>query len=122
MFKSIGTLQYGPGFKISLLVDEGIADFYRSLIPRSVGIQVPRYPPHVSVTRNEQTTTEEPFGRYQGEQIEFEYSNMIVNDELYYWLEVQCPRLTEIRLEFGMNPMPWWDNGYHITVGNVKDF
>lgn len=119
MFKSTGTLTYGPGIRAALLVDQGIADFYRSLIPIQNNPQ--RYAAHVSVVRREAPNMEF-WGKYEGKQIEFQYSNEIRNDETYLWLDVECERLQQIRVEMGLPAYPWWRNKYHITLANVKGF
>jgi len=51
-----GTLvysRYRGDFKLIVEVDPGIAVFYRTLIPKSVSIQSPKYTPHITVIRKE---------------------------------------------------------------------
>jgi len=120
MFLSTGILQYGPGIRLVLLADQGIADFYLSLVPKSLKVKPQFYPAHVSVVRREEPPNLGAWGLYEGLEVEFEYQPYIANDETYYWLPVQCKRIEEIRTELGLRPYPWWRNGYHLTIGNIK--
>jgi hypothetical protein len=122
MHKAVGILEYGPTTnRVVLNVDQGIADFYRSLIPRAWPRNPQRYQAHVSVVRREQPPNMDVWKKYDGHEVEIEYSPEIVWDERYYWLNVQCQRLCEIRVELGLAPFPWWRNKFHITVANRKD-
>jgi len=102
------------------MVDQQIADFYKSLIPKWISVNPQRYPAHVSVVRRETPPNMDVWNKYQGTEIEFEYSQIIVADETYFWLDVFCPRLGEIREEMGLKAFPPWRNLYHITLGNSK--
>jgi hypothetical protein len=121
MYKSVGILEYGPGTnRIVLNVDQGIADFYRSLIPKAWPKNPQRYMAHISVVRKITPPDLRAWGKYSGEHIEFEYEPEIIWDEKYYWLSAYCPRLCDIRVELGLEPMPPWRNKLHITVANRK--
>ncbi len=120
-FPSLGYLKYGPEIKLVLAADEGIAEYYRSMVPKSITINPQRYPAHVSVVRRETPPLMSAWGVHEGAPVWFEYENIIANDEKYYWLNVRCKRLEEIRVELGLEPHPWWRNSYHLTIGNVKD-
>lgn len=117
---STGTMRYGPGMRVVLEVDQGIADFYRSLIPKSFMVKPQRHPAHVSVVRHETPRNMAAWGKHIGEQITFDYSPQIVNDETYFWLDVKCARIEEIRIELGLLSHPPWRNLFHITLGNMK--
>jgi hypothetical protein len=116
--KSTGRLSYVP-WKVVLLADQDVADFYFSMVPKHVGLKRQAYPAHVSVVRKETPPNMEAWGRHEGELIQFEYGG-IEHDETYYWLAVRAPRLIEIREELGLAPYPPWRNGYHLTIGNLK--
>jgi hypothetical protein len=119
--KSVGTLRYGPGIRLVVEADDGIAEYYRSLLPKAAGVKPQRYGVHISVVRKETPPIMDAWGRHEGQSVEFEYQNLVVNDEKYYWLDVRCQRLEEVRVELGLSPRPWWKNYFHLTVGNVKD-
>lgn len=122
-FSSIGTLQYGPNIRVVLNVDQGIADYYRSLLPKSIKTNPQKHQAHVSVVRGfEMPLYKDMWGIYEGERVEFSYNAEIKNDENYYWLDVQCKRLNEIRIELGLTSYLWYRSSFHLTIGNCKGF
>jgi hypothetical protein len=121
-YESIGTLKYGPGWRLVLEADQGVADFYAALIPLWLPLNRQRYGAHVSVVRREDPVNKELWAKYESCPVAFEYENIVRNDETYYWLNVRCRRLEEVRVELGLPPFPWWRNGYHLTVANCKGF
>ena len=131
LFKSNGVLKYEDAsqykYKLILEVDRGIYFFYRSLIPKWIQTSPQKYAPHISIVRKEQPTNLEHWGKYEGEQIEFEYSNEIHHGQYYWWLNAFSCRLEEIRLELGLPvsseytvPPEGYVKNFHITLGNVK--
>ncbi len=127
LFKSTGTLRYGFT-NLVLDVDQGIVDYYRALLPKSVRTNRQMYPAHISVIRKETPPKMELWNKYSGEQIEFEYSNIIHNGEVYYWLNCWCQRLEDIRVELGLpvdspytRPPDGFAKTFHVTLGNIKE-
>lgn len=118
--RSTGVLNYGPKIRLVLNVDQQIADFYRSLIPKWFDVNPQKYPAHVSIVRREIPLNMDFWQKYEGQEVEFQYSPRIMEDETYYWLDVQSERLQEIREELGLKRFPPWRNLYHITIGNKK--
>jgi hypothetical protein len=120
MFRSTGYLKYVPN-KLTLEVDQAISDYYRALLPKWVVTNRQAFRAHVSVVRRETPPRMEHWGKYEGELVEFRYSNVVEFDETYAWLNVECERLKEVRVELGLDAYPWWRNKYHITIGNFKE-
>lgn len=130
LFWSSGPLRYTidrSGYKLNVMVDRGISDYYRSLIPKYVGLNGTRYPPHVSVVRKEIPRNLEFWGKYEGEVVNFAYSNIVHSGKVYYWLNVFSERLEQIRLELGLpvsteytRPPDGWTRCFHCTIGNIK--
>jgi hypothetical protein len=127
LFTSTGTLRYG-NTNLVLDVDQGIVDFYRAMLPKSIRTNRQMYNAHISVVRKEVPPNMELWGKYAGEQIEFKYSNVIRNGNLYYWLDVWCERLEQIRLELGLpcdspytRPPDGFSKTFHVTIGNIKE-
>lgn len=128
---SLGRLQYFVepivGHKVILLADQGISNLYRNLIPRYLHVRPQMYPAHVSVVRKETPAYLEPWGRHADKSIEFEYESWVYNDHKYYWLNVFCPRLEEIRRELGLplcsgiTRSPDGKHKFHMTIGNTKE-
>lgn len=129
MFTSIGTLVYSQDpYKLIVNVDDGIGDYYRSLIPKAWQVKKPMYPSHISTVRNEAPKNMMAWNKYQGMNISFEYDGIIYNDEVYFWLNAYSPKLEEIRLELGLSNLsqftrsPDGKHKFHITIGNTKHF
>jgi hypothetical protein len=68
--------------------------------------------------------------KYEGQEVVFEYSNLIYFSDTYCWLNAFSKRLEEIRTELGLRVVPehpalypprrpgWWT--FHSTLGNFK--
>lgn len=131
LYKSKGTLRYShagdAGFKLILEIDPGIAYFYRSMIPKYIKLNPQRYAPHISVVRHEHDLNMKYWGLYEGQEIEFEYSNYIHNGQIYWWINAFSIPLEEIRTELGLyvhdkytQPPDGFAKCFHITLGNIK--
>jgi hypothetical protein len=126
LFKSSGTIRYGQT-NLILDVDQEIVRYYRMLLPKSITINSQMYDAHISVVRKETPPKMEFWGKYAGELVEFEYSHVIRNGEVYYWVDVFSKRLEEIREELGLIvhspyivPPEGYNHTFHITLGNLK--
>jgi len=130
MLSAVGRLRYEPDYRLVLEADKDFAAYYRSLFPEDLAVQVPRWPPHVTVVRAEKEapTNLEAWGKYEGEEVEFHYDPEVRIDKVYYWLNVWCDRLVEIREELGLPPKSRWTKPpsggfqcFHLTIGNKKN-
>ena len=129
MFLAQGKLRYG-NTNVVLDIDQGIVSYYRKLLPKSIShyLQSQMYDAHISVVRKEIVKPRMEFwGKYEGETIDFCYSNEVRNSEVYYWLDVWSLRLEEIREELGLpneslfiKPKDGFKKTFHITLGNFK--
>lgn len=130
LFKSTGRLKYDMaeyGYKLIVEADRGLAAYYKSLIPKWIETKPQKYPAHISVVRKEAPSNLEVWGKYDGESIEFTYSNIVHRGQVYFWLNVFCTRLEEIRLELGLpvsseytKPPDGWVKCFHLTLANCK--
>ena len=127
MIKSKGKLIYSLNpTKIILEVDQGIADYYRSTIPKYFKVNKPLYGAHISVVRKENVNMNY-WNKYNLKEIEFEYRNYIYNDELYWWLNSYSKELEDIRIELGLTgtsditKSPDGRHKFHITIANNKN-
>lgn len=126
MFSSTGILHYGPGIRIILNIDQGVADYYRHLIPSYYEVHKQKYAAHITVVRSgrEKPTNMEAWGRHQGEEVAFQYSPEIQFEEPYWYLHVWSARIGEIRKELGLEEFRFNDGSnkrcYHISIGNSK--
>jgi len=131
LHKSDGTLRYShagdAGFKLVLEVDPGIASFCRAMMPKYITLNPQRYAPHISVVRHEHSVNMEHWGKYEGQQVEFEYTNYVHNGRVYWWINAFSTRLEEIRVELGLyvhdkytQPPDGYLKCFHITLANCK--
>lgn len=131
LFQSIGVLHYSHndnyGYRLVMDVDQGIADFYRSMLPKWIDRKPQRYGAHVSIVRKEVPVNLDVWGKHEGQEIEFSYSNMVQTGIVYFWLNVFCKRLEEIRVELGLPvsseytlPPEGFVKCFHMTIGNSK--
>lgn len=123
MHTSTGKLNYGKGWRLALDVDPGIGAYYRSLIPKHIKWNIPRYYPHITVVRDKYETPPKPekWMAYQGHKIRFEYDPYIHIDDTYIWLSCFCKKLEEIRLELGLNRCRDRFKWFHLTIANRKN-
>lgn len=130
MFTSFGTLHYSNdpahGPKVHVEVDPEIVRYARALVPKTVKLNPQRWAPHITVVRKEPVVDLSAWGKYDGHPVEFTYDPRVVPGAVYYWLRAWSTRLTEIRVELGLEPLAWacrppdGEDCFHITLGNTK--
>jgi len=129
VYKSKGTLQYSPQsigasekWWLILYCDAQLGAYYRRLYEyehrRCRKLQTPGWKDHVSVVRNEEPDDQyKPlWNKYDGLEVEFEYEAIVRDNDIYFWLEVTCDFLLDLREELGLPRNPEFD--LHLTVGN----
>ncbi len=110
--------------KLYVEVDPGVAELTRSLLPKSLRFNIPRYAPHITIARNE--LIPEAIKLFDGHAIHFEYNPEPVVGDVYVWLRVYCNELKNLRKVLGMEPTselsrpPDGEDCFHITVANFK--
>lgn len=127
--RSMGKLHYsneGDKYKLIVEVDPEITAFYRAMVPKSVNLKPQRWPPHITVVRNEIPPNLSEWGKHHGSHVVFKYNRVIQNDSVYYWLDVYSDVLTEVRLELGLPASSKWTRPpsdfdcFHSTIGNTR--
>lgn len=128
MWDSIGRLEYGPGLRAVVWVEQDISDLYRKLIPKYYYAQPQLYPAHITVVRLRLETAKnmEVWNKYNGELVPFSYDSAIRFDGTYFYLNVQSERIGDIREELGLPRFRFGDLGadkrcYHVSIANVKN-
>lgn len=134
-FETTGQLKYFDN-KLIVQLDQGIVDFYLSLIPKSLRVTRQKYPAHISVVRKQIPPNMEFWRKYESETVPILYGNTIYNGQIYFWLNAFSLRLDEIRKELGFlinpdnpaenlegidRPDGDYQRIYHITLGNLKN-
>lgn len=127
MFSSIGLLIYSDNpYKLIVEVDDEIGKYYRSLIPKYLGVQRPMYTSHISIIRNETPPNIQVWRKYHQNEIVFNYESFVYNGTVYYWLNAYSKTLEDIRKELGLastseyTKSPDGRHKFHITIGNLK--
>lgn len=132
LLESYGPLRYSQEdgqHRLVVEVDPELARYYRSFIPKWIDNNKPRWPAHITVVRpfKESVLNVQAWGKYEGEIVHFHYQNYLHTGKVYYWLNIFCKRLEEIRVELGLpvsSPFTLPPEGFlkcfHCTVANLK--
>lgn len=122
MFLGYGKLLYYPNWWLVVKVNEDVCRYYRKLIHfynKPLRLNPAKHGAHITIIagKYEKPKFECFWNKYQNERINFRYNPEIKNNGEYYWMEVECERIEDIREEMGLNKKiiyPW-----HLTVGNI---
>lgn len=131
--RSRGTLRYSPkrlgeadkaspNWWLILDCDEGIGKYYRFLYHlsrhRVESLLKPAWASHVTVIRDEEPPDElKPlWEKYAGAVVEFDYDGHVHDNGNYFWIDVDCPQLLDIRVELGLPREPLYP--LHLSIGH----
>ena len=132
LYESGGYLKYDTAngfYRLTVEIDQQLADYYRSLIPKYIRINRPRWAAHITVVRPEKEVPKimEPWGRYAGKRINFLYEPYVYEGRAYFWLNVYSKELEKIRGELGLEvvsrytlPPEGFVKCFHCTIANEK--
>jgi hypothetical protein len=131
MFKSTGKIVYSPDSHLGssknwaiLKCDDNIGAYYRSLYQQQykalnggykLRIIKPIFGAHISYIRNSDTPNLKYWGKNEGKIIEFKYQPGVLDNGKYFWLKIECPFLSELRMQLGLSPQPLY--AFHLTIG-----
>lgn len=107
-------------------VDKEITRYYRWWLQKEkhILLQKPAWDAHISIVRGEQACSKHPqlWRKFHGQTVDFlyEHGNIRVGKDKdqpgqFYWIDVECPKLSLIRAELGL-PKGW---RFHITIGRT---
>jgi hypothetical protein len=100
--------------------DLEIINYYRwHLLRRGIAIHKgSRWGCHISWNRGEQPSNLSAWGKYEGLEIDFKYSNFLRWDNgRHAWIDIYCPKLNALRVELGLRP--WNQMSFHLTIGRL---
>ncbi len=128
MFNGKGKVHYDDkeGFRVTLEVEQGLANYYYSFIPKSRRSWKPGWPAHITVVRPEKEIPPRIryWGDYEGEEVDFIYDYHILEGNGYFWLNAWSKRLEVIRDELGLQNFSsyslkptGYNKTFHITIG-----
>lgn len=129
MFVSQGRLIYSPRTHLTdssrwlvLMCDDEISRYYRTLFSKQFPylnkIQKPTWGAHISILRGEKIKNYNIWKLDEGKIIDFEYDPIVKDNGEYFWLTVKCNYLSELRIRYGLNPLPQY--GFHLTIGKKE--
>lgn len=142
MLKSTGRIIYNPyrgGMKnrnngwCVIDIDKEITRYYRFWLKYQyhINLQPPAWDAHISCIRGEKIKPELQYlwGKYNNQIIEFEYNHGDIHQCKsgrtdieqggdYYYMNVKCPKIDEIRNEFGLTS----GFNYHFTIGRTYEY
>ena len=116
-FNSIGTLHYRDERWCSIVCDTELARYYRAQI-NDKKIMLPMWGTHITVVngRWEKALKREHWGKYEGEKVEFSYSNDIQYESPFYFMFCRCERIGDLREELGLKRV-FAVRPLHLTLG-----
>jgi hypothetical protein len=128
---SIGKIIYSPRSHIGsnqnwaiLACDDSISEYYRQLYDleqppylngnRALKIIRPVWGSHCSFIRSSDDNPKQ-WGIDANKTVEFEYEPGVLDNGVYYWLQVKCPYILGLREKMGLPSHPKY--GLHLTIG-----
>lgn len=99
-------------------IDEEIARYYRSLIPKYYNVKPPRELAHISIVRPFEWP-DRPFSQFDGDKVDIQYYLPIRRDATYFWLDCMSDDIRNIRRKLGLQDY-LKNDCFHITLGNLK--
>jgi hypothetical protein len=104
------------------MCDDEISRYYRTLFSKQFPylnkIQKPTWGAHISILRGEKIKNYNIWKLDEGKIIDFEYDPIVKDNGEYFWLTVKCNYLSELRIRYGLNPLPQY--GFHLTIGKKE--
>jgi len=128
MYKSTGKLIYdNDKRRCVMLIDNEIAEYYRTFIPKSQKWMRPRYRPHITIARTGiEKVSNHLWGYGSGMKIQFTYDPYIWIGRKYIFLDAFSTELEDVRAKLGLSrqrmPHPFGMDYscFHITIANMK--
>jgi hypothetical protein len=98
-----------------------IIEYYRYWVTKNQKFKLnfPSFGAHISIIRDEEPPDDFKYlwKKRDGMLVNFTYSPDFETNGEYYWLNVHCPVLNEIRTELGLPSEP--EYGYHLSIGKI---
>lgn len=129
MLTSSGTVHYDTSDRdwVTVNVDQQLADYCFALIPKYYRVVRPRWKAHVTVVRPEdfpENPNMQHWGKHEGEQVNFVYDPTILYEKGFWWFNLWCVTMEDIRRELGLStksritiPPPGYSKAFHCTIG-----
>lgn len=128
-FVSTGRLRYSPKTlgkyqdqKWWLIIDcdPNLGAYYRYLYKlhnyHLKSLTKPAWAEHITVVRNEEPLNAVAWEKYDGQEIEFQFTPVAETDGHYTWFPVACDRALDMREELGLSRHPEFP--LHLSIGH----
>lgn len=132
MFTSSGIIEAFPVAKsiprrpdswwMVLKCDEELVRYYRYLfdrrqygLPPKWPMQPPSWGSHITIVRDEKPTKPDLWMSCHGKRVTFTYEPVVRGNDEYWWLQVRCEELLDVREALGLNRFP--EFSLHLTIG-----
>lgn len=107
MLTSNGIVHYdtADGPWVTVWVDQQLADYCHSLIPKYHRVCRPRWKAHVTVVRPEDFPVNpdlQHWGKHEGEKVNFVYDPTVLYEKGFWWFNLWCVTMEDIRKELGV--------------------
>lgn len=83
---------------------------------RTMCLSRPAWREHITVVRDEEPANKEHWEEHEGVIVEFQYSLSPQTNGEYWWLEVECPALLDMREQLGLPREPFFP--LHLSIGH----
>jgi hypothetical protein len=127
MFSGSGIIHYdvSDGRRVTVSIEQSIADYYYSLIPKYYRALKPRYKAHVTVVSPiDEILNQEKWGIREGQIANFIYDPTILYENGYWWFNLWSIEMESIRKELGLSlksritiPPEGYSKCFHCTLG-----
>ena len=105
---------------VMLECEPGIFDSARaSLGQAGIRLSRPLWGSHVSIVSGEPPPHEERWRTRHGERVAFDYELAARTEGGFYWLDIACNELLDLRETLGLLRSP--RRPFHLTLGRVKE-
>lgn len=123
-----GIVRYRPDGWVIIECPFSVVNYYKWWVERMVGkkISTSYHKPHITVVaaKHEPAKIMANWKKREGKIVEFKYGSEIRCDNnwpvkaSYFWLSVECPEVSDIRIELGLKPQLKFRP--HLTIGYLN--
>lgn len=120
MYTATGRISYFDDGTISLLIDQELVDYYRSMIPKYIWTKSTKFPAHVTVVRGPvETWNYSRWGLDNGAIYTYNYFPQLTLKGKYCFLDVESHEIGLLREALGLSEFRKTFNNYHITIARI---
>lgn len=119
-YSAKGRIKYFDDGSISLLIEQELVDYYRSLIPKYIWRQPTKYPAHITVVRGPvETWNYSRWGLDNGAIYTYNYAPKLNLKGKYCFLDTESIEIGLLREALGLPEFRNTFSNYHITIARL---